>query len=70
MASGHRRGYHWPMLNYRLVTALLLLGTILVPLAFHWATVPTGNWFRPFVIWGMLVFATYLMQRHGIRDDK
>lgn len=57
------------MLNYRLVTALLLLGTIIFPLAFHWATLPEGNWFRPFVVWAMLVYAAYLMQRHGARDD-
>lgn len=56
------------MLNYRLATTLLLLGIVVFPLALHWAVDPLGSWYRPFIIWALMIYAVYLAHRHGERD--
>jgi len=30
---------------------------------------PDGNWFRPYVVWSMIVFAAYISYRHRVRDE-
>jgi hypothetical protein len=57
------------MLNYRLVATLLLLCTVVFPLATQWALEPDGSWFRPFVVWAMVVFASYIVQRGRKFDE-
>ncbi|MGB1244698.1 MAG: hypothetical protein ACPG88_04630 [Porticoccaceae bacterium] len=57
------------MLNYRFVATLLLLCTVIFPLAIQWAMEPDGNWFRPYVVWSMIVFAAYISYRHRVRDE-
>ncbi|MBT5388803.1 MAG: hypothetical protein HN817_10340 [Porticoccaceae bacterium] len=57
------------MLNYRLVATLLLLCTVVFPLATQWALETDGSWFRPFAVWAMLVFAAYVAHRHRVRDE-
>jgi uncharacterized membrane protein YfcA len=52
------------MLNYRLVAVLIFLSSVVVPLASKWAIEPQGSWFRPFVVWALIVFASYILQRH------
>ena len=52
------------MLNYRLVAVLIFLSSVAVPLASRWAVEPQGSWFRPFVVWALIVFAAYILQRH------
>jgi len=44
------------MLNYRLVAVLIFLSSVVVPLASRWAVEPHGSWFRPFVVWALIVF--------------
>ncbi|MGB1158892.1 MAG: hypothetical protein ACPG3V_05785 [Porticoccaceae bacterium] len=57
------------MPNFRLVATLLLLGAVIFPIATRWSTQPDGSWFRPFIVWAMLVFAAYLIHRHRVRDE-
>jgi uncharacterized membrane protein (DUF4010 family) len=57
------------MLNYRFVATLLLLCIVVFPLAIQWALEPDGNWFRPYVVWAMIVFAAYIAHRHRVRDE-
>ena len=58
-----------PMLNYRLVATLLLLCIVVFRMATQWAIEPDGNWFRPFVVWAMIVFAAYVAYSHRVRDE-
>jgi hypothetical protein len=51
------------MFNYRLVATLLLLCIVVFPLAIQWALEPSGHWFRLFLVWGLLVFSTFILQR-------
>jgi uncharacterized membrane protein YfcA len=57
------------MLNYRLVAVLIFLSSVVVPLASRWAIEPQGSWFRPFVVWALIVFAAYILQRHRKIDE-
>ena len=57
------------MLTYRLVATLLLLCIVVFPMATHWAIEPDGNWFVPFVVWAMIVFAAYVAYRHRGPDE-
>jgi hypothetical protein len=52
------------VLNYRTVSALLLLCVVVLPLSFQWSTAAEGQWWRPFVVWALLVYGVYLQQRH------
>ena len=57
------------MLNYRLVAVLIFLSSVFVPLASKWAAESHGSWFRPFVVWAIIVFAAYILQRHGTTNE-
>jgi uncharacterized membrane protein YfcA len=57
------------MLNYRLVAVLIFLSSVAIPLASRWALEPQGSWFRPFVVWALIVFAAYILQRHRKFDE-
>ena len=57
------------MLNYRLVAVLIFLSSVVMPLASRWAVEPQSSWFRPFVVWAMIVFAAYVAYRHRGPDE-
>ncbi len=57
------------MLNYRLVAALILLGAAVLPMATQWAMEPNGSWFRPFVVWSLVILSGYIVQRHRVWDE-
>ena len=56
------------MFNYRLVATLLLLSIVVFPLAIQWALEPSGHWFRVFLVWGLLVFFTFTLQREPSKE--
>ena len=58
------------MFNYRLVATLLLLSIVVFPLATQWALELNGSWFRPFLVWALLIFATYILQRDRTTDEQ
>ncbi|MCS5595307.1 MAG: hypothetical protein NZ730_12295 [Porticoccaceae bacterium] len=58
------------MFNYRLVATLLLLSIVVFPLATQWALELDGGWFRPFLVWALLIFATYILQRERTTDEQ
>lgn len=57
------------MLNYRTVSGLLLLCVVVLPLSFQWATAADGHWWRPFMIWVLLIYGVYLQQRRRAGSD-
>ncbi|MFA5631869.1 MAG: hypothetical protein WC997_10175 [Porticoccaceae bacterium] len=51
------------MLNHRLAALLVLITCVILPMLFYWLTSPGITWVRPYIIWGMVIFATWLWQR-------
>ena len=55
------------MLNYRFVALLILLTSVVSPLAFQWITEANGSWLRPYAAWLLLIVAAalvYMRRRH------
>jgi len=40
------------------------------PLATQWALELDGSWFRPFLVWALLIFTTYILQRDRTTDEQ
>ncbi|MDM3872409.1 hypothetical protein QSV34_13735 [Porticoccus sp. W117] len=55
------------MLNYRIVALLILLTSVISPLAFQWFTHPDGSWLRPYVAWLLLIVSSALVYRRRRR---
>lgn len=51
------------MLNHRLAALLFLFACVILPMALHWLYMPGINWVRPYLLWGMVILATWLWQR-------
>ena len=64
------------MTNQRLVILLLLIAYIFSPTLFSWMINPEGAWYRPYIIWVLVIVVAFLMQlrkktgisRHNLRD--
>jgi hypothetical protein len=64
------------MTNQRLVILLLLIAYIFSPTLFSWMINPEGAWYRPYIIWVLVIVIAFLMQlrkktginRHNFRD--
>ncbi len=52
------------MLNHRLAALLVLLAGVIVPMTYHWLTAPGVSWIRPYILWSLVIIATWLWQRH------
>lgn len=50
------------MNNQRLVILLLLIGYIFSPTLFTWIVNPEGAWYRPFVIWLLVIVIAFVIQ--------
>ncbi len=53
------------MSNQRLLVLFLLIAYIFSPTLFTWMINPEGSWYRPYIIWAMLIvvaFVLYLRQ--------
>lgn len=42
---------------------LLLVGYIFSPTLFSWIVNANAAWYRPFIIWALIIVIAYLMQR-------
>ncbi len=51
------------MLNHRLAALLVLFALVLLPMALHWLMAPGINWIRPYILWILVIIATWLWQR-------
>lgn len=52
------------MSNQKLLFFILLIGYIFAPTLFNWMIAPTGVWYKPFIIWLMIILGAYLLQRY------
>lgn len=50
------------MNNQRLVILLLLIAYIFSPTLFTWIINPEGAWFRPYIIWVLVIVIAYIVQ--------
>lgn len=50
------------MNNQRLVILLLLIAYIFSPTLFSWIMNPEGAWFRPYIVWILVIIIAYLVQ--------
>ena len=57
------------MQNQRLLTLLLLIAYIFLPTLLAWMTNPEGAWYRPYIIWVMLIVAAFVYQRRTRHDE-
>lgn len=51
------------MLNHRLAAFLVLLACVVSPMMLHWLSAPGINWIRPYILWLLVIIATWLWQR-------
>lgn len=57
------------MRNQRLLILLLLVTYVFSPTIYDWAINPEGAWYRPFIIWALLIVAAYLFQGRSNRNE-
>lgn len=50
------------MNNQRLVILLLLVAYIFSPSLFNWIINPEGAWYRPFIVWVVVIVIAFVMQ--------
>jgi len=50
------------MNNQRLVILLLLIAYIFSPTLFDWIINPDGAWYRPYIVWVMVIIIAFIMQ--------
>jgi hypothetical protein len=64
------------MNNQRLVILLLLIAYIFSPTLFTWIINPEGAWYRPYIIWALVIVIAFVIQlrrkpgisRHHLQD--
>ncbi|HSC67660.1 MAG TPA: hypothetical protein VLC79_08215 [Cellvibrio sp.] len=50
------------MNNQRLVILLLLVAYIFSPSLFNWIINPEGAWYRPYIVWVVVIVIAFVMQ--------
>lgn len=50
------------MNNQRLVILLLLIAYIFSPTLFNWIINPDGAWYRPYIVWMVVIVTAFIMQ--------
>jgi hypothetical protein len=50
------------MNNQRLVILLLLVAYIFSPTLFNWILNPEGAWYRPFIVWLLVIVVAFAVQ--------
>lgn len=57
------------MNRQRPLILILLVVYIFLPTAFNWVTDPTGAWYKPFVIWFLVIIGAFLLQKRKAPND-
>ncbi|WP_423898268.1 hypothetical protein [Candidatus Pelagadaptatus aseana] len=50
------------MNNQRLLIVAMLIVYIFSPIIFNWIVNPAGNWYRPYIIWVLLIAVAFVLQ--------
>ena len=53
----------------RILLIVLAVALEFFPSAMEWATTSGTAWYRPYLLWAMLVILGYWIQRERFRDD-
>ncbi|MFI2813131.1 MULTISPECIES: hypothetical protein [Microbulbifer] len=57
------------MSNRTLLILLVLVGYVFSPTVFTWMINPSGAWYRPFILWFVLILlALFIQLRRGSND--
>jgi len=56
------------MNNQRLVILLLLIAYIFSPTLFSWIINPEGAWYRPYLMWVLVIAIAFVIQIRGKRN--
>lgn len=51
------------------IILILLLTYIVAPPLLNWITAPTGAWYKPFLIWLIVVVVAFVVQARSGQDD-
>ncbi|WP_460048485.1 hypothetical protein [Sessilibacter sp. MAH2] len=54
---------HQSTLTQRLLISLLLITTCFSPAIFSWIQSESGNWYRSFIVWFVVIVVAFLLQR-------
>ncbi|MBE8716372.1 hypothetical protein [Cellvibrio polysaccharolyticus] len=58
------------MNNQRLVILLMLIAYIFSPTLFSWVIHPEGPWYRPYLVWVLVIVIAFIVQlRRNKRQD-
>lgn len=57
------------MTNRTLLILLLLVGYVFSPTVFTWMINPSGAWYRPFILWFVLILLALIIQLRRKFDD-
>jgi uncharacterized membrane protein len=52
------------MSNHRLLLLTLIIAYIFAPTLFNWMISPNGTWYRPFIIWLVIIVAAFSLQKY------
>ena len=58
------------MNNQRLVILLLLVAYIFSPSVFNWIVDPEGSWYRPYIVWLLVIAIAFSLQLRRNRPRK
>lgn len=57
------------MPNSRLLTLMILIGLLLSPTLMTWVLNPEGAWYRPYLIWTLVIVTSLIVQLRPDRHD-
>jgi hypothetical protein len=56
-------------MNTRPLILLLLVFYVFSPTLFNWMINPSGSWYRPYIIWAVVIVLAYVVQGRRGSDE-
>ncbi|WP_317931833.1 hypothetical protein [Halioxenophilus sp. WMMB6] len=53
----------------RLIILILVMAAVFSPSVLQWIVNPQGAWYRPFLLWGLVILVAFWLQRKGSSGD-
>ncbi len=53
------------MHNHRFLFFMLLAGYIFTPTLLNWIMTPSGLWYKPYIIWFLIIVGAYALQKYN-----
>ncbi|MEO0442169.1 MAG: hypothetical protein AAFZ92_00295 [Pseudomonadota bacterium] len=53
------------MNKQRFLFFTLLIAYVFMPTLFNWVVSPEGTWYKPFIVWALIVIGAYLLQKYN-----